>query len=328
MNFSTLLQSTVFASLLAGSLNAQVTVKLEPTQEGKVAVTLTNTSDSPVSILHYTTPLYGMEANLFRVSCDGREVPYIGKMALRLAPQEQDWVTLDANESVSAEMDMSEHYALDRAGNYSIQFSYPISVRSNTRGITAVEAEEVESNIADLSVDEARSFVPEETRATRGFSGCTTTQKNSISSAFTSYKNLAAKAQSSIGNNTTYRTWWGTYSSSNATKLRNNYTKVYNANNNGNWNVTCTTCESGVIAYVYKNRPSNVWICNFFHQFSSTEKGSFLLHEVTHWNTAIGTNDYGYGESFCKNLASQGNASRTLLNADNYRYYAMYARSY
>ncbi|OQA33970.1 MAG: hypothetical protein BWY56_01944 [Acidobacteria bacterium ADurb.Bin340] len=329
MSFRRFLNTAVVMALVVSArfLAAQVAVEVTPSDNGKVLVRVSNTKLKKVSFLRYNTPLHGMEANLFRILRDGQPVKYIGKLALRVGPTEQDWVTLLPNESITAEVDLSEHYALDRAGDYSVQFRYPVAVRDEeSTGLRsaedAVETPEVESDVVNVWVGEVRSVVPPvETRATRGFSGCTITQQNSINAAYSVSRTMAARAHNALANNSTYQTWFGAYTTTRANTVKSNYRGIYYAHN-GNWNSTCTTCESGVIAYVYPSRPYNVWVCSYFHQFGATEKGSFLLHEASHWNAAAGTDDYGYGTTFCRNLA-RTNPGNAIWNADNYRYYAL-----
>ena len=48
-----------------------------------------------------------------------------------------------------------------------------------------------------------------------------------------------------------------------------------------------------------------------------------MIHEASHWFVTVGADDYGYGESFCKNLA-KNEPDKAKENADNYDYFTYY----
>ena len=53
------------------------------------------------------------------------ELAYHGKMVKRAAPTPEDYVWIDAGESVSAEIDLTEGYDFSQAGQYTVQFRSP-----------------------------------------------------------------------------------------------------------------------------------------------------------------------------------------------------------
>lgn len=62
------------------------------------------------------------------------------------------------------------------------------------------------------------------------------------------------------------------------------------------------------------------YLCGAFWS-SASERANTIVHEITHFNRICGTNDYGYGKSFCRNLA-RTNPNNAVRNADNYCYFA------
>ena len=91
----------------------------------KAVFTLTNTSSDGVYVLKWFTPLEGIAGDIFRVERDGAELPYRGKLVKRGPPISEDYVWLEAGESVSAEVDLAEGYDFSQAGQYTIQFRSP-----------------------------------------------------------------------------------------------------------------------------------------------------------------------------------------------------------
>lgn len=322
--------------LVTGNLLfAQLNVALEHLGKGMVKVEFSNGGANSISFLRCHTPLDEVEANMFRVERNGELVPYDGKVTFRDAPSDGDWVTLPPGAKNSVTVDLSEHYVLDQAGAYSVQFSFPICMRSDTRDIAAYYSDtfaydeaELQSTIADFYLEEPFQH-PAMSRDTsdRGFSGCSQTQKQEIQKAFAIGKEQSAKAYCEMTkkscNSTKYETWFGAYSQANYQKVKNNFKKI-SATFGKEWNYTCTSCKPGVVAYVYPSKPYNVWVCKFFHdkKFSPSNRGSVLLHESTHWKVSAGTTDHGYGASFCKNLAKSSPA-KAVQNADSYRYYCI-----
>lgn len=86
---------------------------------------LTNTSSDGFYVLKWFTPLEGIAGDIFRVERDGAELPYRGKLVKRGPPISEDYVWLEAGESVSAEVDLAEGYDFSQAGQYTIQFRSP-----------------------------------------------------------------------------------------------------------------------------------------------------------------------------------------------------------
>lgn len=111
--------------------NADLTALLEI--PGQLAVgekvdlkfTLTNTSETPMYVLKWYTPLEGIAGEIFRVVRDGQMVPYEGIMASRGAPTHDEYIFLGVGESVSAVVDLSTAFDFSKAGTYEVRFISP-----------------------------------------------------------------------------------------------------------------------------------------------------------------------------------------------------------
>lgn len=87
--------------------------------------TLTNHSDTRVYVLKWYTPLEGLAGEIFSIARNGQVIPYQGILASRETPSPDAYVSLDAGESVSAEVDLATAYDFSEAGEYTIKFLSP-----------------------------------------------------------------------------------------------------------------------------------------------------------------------------------------------------------
>jgi hypothetical protein len=116
--------------------------QIDPSEEGLVAhleipnilpvgenvslkFTLKNTSDTPLYILNWYTPLEGIGGEIFRVMLEGQALPYEGILASRTPPTADAFVLLNPGESVSAVVDLAEAFDFSKAGRYHIKFLSP-----------------------------------------------------------------------------------------------------------------------------------------------------------------------------------------------------------
>jgi heat shock protein HslJ len=125
--------------------------------------TLTNTSSEGFYVLKWFTPLEGIGGDIFRVERDGAELPYHGKLVKRGPPLSEDYVWLDAGQSVSAEVNLAEGYDFSQAGTYTVQFRSPqISHVAKTENEKADSFEElamvhIPSNTASVVIADSSS---------------------------------------------------------------------------------------------------------------------------------------------------------------------------
>ncbi len=314
---------TVSLSVAKASLSAR--------EDVSVAVTFTNTSSQPVQLLKFYVPDGHLKEGLFEVTRNGEPVEYIGPEIKRAAPTAQDYITLAPGESLTGSAPVSGMYDLSESGSYTIRYA----ARSlDQHSALLSKAAQLDSNLVNLWIEGRESGQPElQAQGTvsgqaLSYSGaCTTTEQSSISSALTSartYANNASTYLNGISSGTTrYTTWFGAFSSTNLTTARNHFTSIKNALANAAIVVDCS-CNDSYYAYVYPASPYKIYVCNAFWSAPSTgtdSKAGTLVHEMSHFNVVAATDDWAYGQSAAKSLASS-NPTRALDNADSHEYFA------
>ncbi|NIM14354.1 MAG: protease [Candidatus Aminicenantes bacterium] len=85
--------------------------------------TLKNLTKKTLWVLTWYTPLEGINGDIFRVTRDGEEIQYIGRMVKRGSPARKDYLRIGPGESVSAKVDLSSAYDLSKAGEYRVEFN-------------------------------------------------------------------------------------------------------------------------------------------------------------------------------------------------------------
>jgi peptidyl-Lys metalloendopeptidase len=84
--------------------------------------TLENLSNQNLWVLTWYTPLEGLKGKIFRVICDGTELPYEGPMVKRGQPKKGDYIHIEPGRSVSAEVDLSNVYKLPVCEECRVEF--------------------------------------------------------------------------------------------------------------------------------------------------------------------------------------------------------------
>ncbi|XP_019853288.1 PREDICTED: uncharacterized protein LOC100634107 [Amphimedon queenslandica] len=134
-----------------------------------------------------------------------------------------------------------------------------------------------------------------------------------------------AKASGTVGNNDLYTTWFGAYSDSRSTIVKDVYQKCAdglrdNATIYYNHGIFC---KPNTIAYTFKNGVK-VYLCPYYFKQPTFCDGNAYTKEATlihEWAHAFGlTDDVTYGATNCMNLAST-TPYKAIDNADNYRFH-------
>jgi hypothetical protein len=105
--------------------------------------------------------------------------------------------------------------------------------------------------------------------------------------------------------------------------VSNNFDKIYDALANKTITFDCG-CNESWYAYVYPNRPYEIFLCNAFWTAPLTgtdSKAGVIVHETSHFNVVAGTDDHVYGQAGCRNLANT-NPAQAIENADSHEYFA------
>lgn len=334
--FGSLNVSTAQAQKSAGTqAGAIVSLSTDQTSFGAAEnvvlhVSITNPTGSELKILKWLTPVNGVVESLFTVSRDGVAVNYLGMIAKRAAPTDQDYIVLAAGETLVRDVDLATYYDLSVAGNYVIKYNV---TSMNLYDFQSKNAESMISNMVALSIaghaaPVLEEVVPLAVTGSSSFVGCTGTQQSSLVSArdaASTYANNAVSYFSANRQGARYTTWFGVYNASRYSTVASHYTAVRNAVDTANpMTFDCTCAEAGVYAYVYPNQPYIIHLCPVFWSAATTgtdSKAGTLIHEITHFTVVAGTDDFAYGQTLAQALAIN-NPANAIMNADSHEYFA------
>ncbi|WP_133510056.1 M35 family metallo-endopeptidase [Candidatus Thiosymbion oneisti] len=294
---------------------------------------LTNHGSEPVQVLPWNTPLEEeFKAPIFKVKKSGQAIEYIGRMVKRPAPTADDYITIEPGEVVSAMLDLAEGYAIYDVGSYLITYDADLAIlggpNAKAYGVGAASSVSAAATLV-LSEDRPLPLSPMAKEAT--FTGCTGSQQGTINSAFASAQQIANEAASTLTSTPTnqrstaprYVRWFGTYTQSRYATVESNFRAISNALYDGNITFDCG-CNDNSYAYVYANRPYEIYLCNVFWsapRLGIDSQAGTIVHEISHFTNVAGTDDYAYGQDSAINLASRY-PSLAIDNADSYLYFA------
>jgi peptidyl-Lys metalloendopeptidase len=282
----------------------------------QVKVTLTNTKSKSVKLLKWFTPADGLEESLFVVTRDGKELAFEGPHFKRPAASAEDYLTLAPGESRTFTVDLAETYDLSKTGDYSLRFAVgPLT--SNT----------LKLNIEGRASAKPGSEPAPSPSSAVTFNRCDTTQQSAILqavSAASNYANASTTYLSGTPSGTPrYTTWFGAYSSSGWNTAKSHFVAIKDAFDTKPITIDCG-CNKKYYAYVYPNQPYKIYVCSVFWQAPMTgtdSKAGTLVHEMSHFTAVAGTDDWAYGHTNAKALASS-DPTKALNNADNHEYFA------
>ena len=303
-------------------------------------VAVTNETAASLFLPRWQVPTLGIEANLFDVRLNGKPVEYVGKLVKRAVPGPEDYVEIRAGETLAGAIELSSVYEMDRPGEYTVQYrafveplgSRPSVLRSNAVGLWRDGNEDHFNAVKALAEQPLDLFagerpLPGDTRAlTPSFVSCSSSRQSSLVSALSQAQTYAQNSANYLNAGSVtarYTTWFGTYNSSRYTTVRSHFSSILSAIQNQRFTFYCT-CTDSSYAFVYKNRPWEMWLCNAFWAapLSGTDsKGGTIIHETSHYNATASTDDWAYGQSACRSLATSS-PTRAVDNADSHEYFA------
>ncbi len=132
---------------------------------------------------------------------------------------------------------------------------------------------------------------------------------------------LIGKTYSTVGPR--YTTWFGAKNSTRFNTVKSHYIAIENAFQTKPVVVDCG-CTDNYYAYVYPTQPYKIYVCNAFWSAPATgtdSKAGTLVHEMSHFNVVAGTDDWAYGQTACKSLATRS-PKKAIDNADSHEYFA------
>jgi len=329
-----LLSTVVLISLLAFSSALEVSISFNETPF-LIDFSLQNTQARSIHVLKYDTPLdeYNF-GSAFTVTRDGQSVDYIGMLARRkIVPS--SYLEIKANETLFLTVDLSKAYDFTSKGLYNVQVDMEVHFLQfiNTENIQVAR---LQSNALSFE------FVPAISGMTRNaeseenlgitYQSCTSSQQTTVNSAWSHFTTLSNKMSTYMKANqatAVYTTWFGSttqYWSTVAQIVANEVT----TRNGGNVRFNCNPpdgCASdpNIYAYVYpSDSTKTIYLCGAFWTSPNTgydSKAGTIVHEISHFTSVGGTQDYAYGQSACKSLA-KSNPKNASKNADNYTYFS------
>jgi peptidyl-Lys metalloendopeptidase len=306
-----------------------------------VRFTLRNDSDQDVYVLSWQTPLAGVESNLFDVRRAGKKVAYTGRLYKRATPAPQDYIRIAAGSSVSADVELSSVYDIDSSGEYSIRYRADLqdartdhkalatgAVLESNAVFVGVERTEIDTLIADIAESVVAAPAP---YLAPSYVSCSSTRQSTLVSALSNAESMSLRARNYLSGVPTasrptdaaFRTWFGAYLASRYSTVQSHFNNIYSTFNTKRVTFYCD-CSDSSYAYVYANRPYEIHLCNAFWNAPMTgtdSKAGTLIHEASHFSVVAGTQDYAYGQTACRSLATS-NATRAVANADSHEYFA------
>ncbi|HZH44217.1 MAG TPA: M35 family metallo-endopeptidase [Lysobacter sp.] len=348
------------AAVLAGAIAAAVAaapsapanplrvgVMAAPAGATQVEITVTNTSRKTVRVPKWQLPFAAQESQLFQVSRDGRPVPYVGRLVKRGLPSPADFHVLGPGQSVRVVVDLATSYDLSQAGEYVVTYRAPLQHASLSDGAMLRQPNgmpmEARSVPLRLWVD-ARSAQAAAAKAggngKRPGSGsgtvvngvsyvnCSATQIDTAGSAVVEARRYSEDSKSYLSAGrvgSRYTTWFGAYTSARYGTVSQHFVAIDGAmdQSGGQIKINCG-CNQSYYAYVYPNRPYEIFVCRAFWSAPLTgtdSKAGTLIHEMSHFDNVANTDDIVYGQSGAKNLAAS-DPDGAVRNADNHEYFA------
>jgi len=255
------------------------------------------------------TPFEGLFDSILTVldNSSGDIVPYQGKVARRVADLDTTVFTEDGGH-ITALVDIAESYDLEPHGSYTVEFdsAYVVVDAGDNPGKSSTKRHDLNETAVDA------------------WMSCTSSENSQISSAENQAATQVSRSRSSLssGAGSLYNEWFGAHSSSRFNKVQSGFNAI-NSNLRRSRYACDRTCP-GVYAYVYPSDTSQtIYLCDVFWSRPS-ERAETIVHEVSHFNRIMGTDDWAYGQSACRNLA-RSNPDRAVDNADNVCYFGKFA---
>jgi peptidyl-Lys metalloendopeptidase len=317
----------------------------------EVSVTLTNSSPAAVRLLKWYTPAEDVEEPIFKVSREGVEADFTGPHYKRPAATDNDFIVLKPGETMTRTVDLGAFYDLSKTGSYAISFEVPTEKlrhdktrhdktrhdktrHDKTRhDKTRHDKQEglIKSNELNLWIEGRAGQQDEAPITTNGaiaYNKCDATQQNTLVQAVGAASNMANDSVSYLtttapSGTARYTTWFGAFNTTGWNTATTHFNAIKSAFDTKTVTIDCG-CNKTYYAYVYPTKPYFIYVCKAFWAAPMTgtdSKGGTLIHEMSHFNVVVGTDDYAYGQTNAKSLA-RTDPAKALMNADNHEYFA------
>jgi len=297
---------------------------LNGTDDVTVNVTMTNAGSVPVFVPKWNVPSEAATSGVFTITRNGEPVPYLGALVKRKAPSQYDVPSVQTLRGSTPNAATAERQAGQSPAEPQMQDLVSNAIALTIIGDASFQARR--ANLAALGETLAPAFA-----GSVSFIGCSNTRITQIRTALTSTESYASNALSYLNAGTRgarYTTWFGTYDSTRYSTARSHFSAISNAASTQPLAFDCSTCpgtaNASAYAYVFANAPYRIYLCNAFWAAPNTgtdSRAGTIIHEVSHFTVVAGTNDYAYGQTAARSLASS-NPARAVRNADSHEYFA------
>ncbi len=311
----------------------------------KVEVTLTNTSRKNVRLPKWQLPSEVQRSNLFRITRDGQEVGFEGAMIKRGVPTAEDFAILRPGRSYRSVVALGSAYDLSKAGHYTVTYAAPLQYASLSGGARLQQKNGfpmvAQGAPIRMTLDQPatlpsggriRPVLPSNPELSDvlgvSYAACSATQQTAIDKAILSARTYTERAKGYLNAGTTgarYTTWFGAYVSTRYATAQQHFMAIDTAmDQTGGQAIINCGCTQNYYAYVYKNQPYQIYVCNAFWTaplIGTDSRAGTLIHEMSHFTVVADTDDWVYGQSAASNLAAT-NPTNAVDNADNHEYFS------
>jgi len=314
----------------------------------KVVVRLQNLNDGPLYFLKWNTPFESFPmGDIFIVnirtisSLESKSITermiHTGAVAFRGEPTAEDYLSFNANEERSVDIDLSKYYDMSQPGEYSVQLSFYLYDYTNT--LTTINTNfsnispKIESNIQFINQDfvrplENNTFVDNRGEVEpNGFINCNQQLVNLLTGSWNGYRGMIATALGMInpGMGPAFYRWFGHQNVYN--RVRYVFNQISAAQGwSVNFYCNAPQCGGNIWAYVYPtDRTLTIHFCNPYYRATLPQQSGVMIHELSHFNAVSnpGCQDIAYGPQACQNFA-KSNPNAAANNADCYNCFAQF----
>jgi len=293
-----------------------------------VNVHVNNINRESIYLLKWGTP-FETDGG-FQVLLNNITIPYEGVSIYRIStPAESDYIEIRAGEIKNLKSELWKNFDFTKIGTYHIRLEYFIQGYTLTSAgdkvifgpFYGLSNEIVIDIIENPNIPASNKPFHPSTFHTRASYPCSSTQLNTINSAWSTAKSAISSANTNFnGGSTNYAKWFGARSITREARVKTVLGKL-NSLSKLTYNCGGPSCTSSTYGYVYPTDTAakNVYLCGAFWPVV-VEQVRTLVHEATHFNDIGGTQDYAYGMTPCQNLA-KSTPDKAVYNADNNCYY-------
>jgi peptidyl-Lys metalloendopeptidase len=297
-------------------------------------ITITNNGVQDVHILRYNTPLESSGSESLKVSVGNAKVKYVGSVARRPPPTDDDYLLVQAGSTVTAEYNISKNYRLEAAMSYTVELAAPwfdVKIGNDPRSIRMMHDCGTGIFQAPASGESLGTIAsPLYTWANCSQSNIDQLARSQIGVGQAILPSIVSKHI--VSGDALYTTWFGAYTTARANAISFNFTQEF-----GLWYALASEASGGGDIFYYDCAPpgcdptwyayvggdcfdSAVCLCSKFWSGNWVDSQlQTMVHEASH--DLDDTQDIVYGQAACKNLALT-NPDSAIANADNYGYFA------